>query len=338
MRPAVAPGVAGIISCPRTPVRHWLPLWCAMAATPRAAAAASLATPSASGDSRFPSPVRISAAARAAAFGPRSRTAGQWYREPGRPASRPAVALDRLRQLQHQIEKCDALDALIVGTFMHINWPVRNTRVRLARVEMIKHLWCWLMLDQGKTRTTARFHRGTTGATPGARGMATRWRASRGSLAAWPVCGSGWQATPRSNASFGWLWPPRAEHRAGLSPGRSFPIARRGDCLFCRHFLLRMVFFRAIANAIQAGGERLVGARSEFFFFFFFFFTRRSFSSRAEATFAAAAALAVVSPLFLRFRSGHLVQSSYLALFLDQQNNEHTGRIRPGGIAQSTPA
>src|SRR4051794_10962291 len=74
-------------------------------------------------DSRLPETVRISAAARALRLVPdRERPVRRIARALTTGLS-PSRALDRLRQLQHQIEKCEVLDALI---------DRRERRVKLA--------------------------------------------------------------------------------------------------------------------------------------------------------------------------------------------------------------
>jgi len=70
----------------------------------------------------------------------------------------PSRALDRLRQLQHHVDKCAALDALIDAREKRVKLACPRCRMRLPRVEMIKHLWHehGLTLDQGKARASAR--------------------------------------------------------------------------------------------------------------------------------------------------------------------------------------
>jgi hypothetical protein len=110
------------------------------------------------GDARLPEPARIGAAARALKLVPdRERPVRRIARALTTGLS-PSRALDRLRQLQHQIEKSAALDKLIERREKRVKLACPRCRIRLARVEMIKHLWHehGLMLAQGKTRTTAR--------------------------------------------------------------------------------------------------------------------------------------------------------------------------------------
>lgn len=105
-------------------------------------------------DVRLPLAVRIASAGRILQFIPdralpvrrvvRAITAGL----------SPQKALDRLRQLQHEVEKCDSLDDLIAIRERRLKLSCPRCRVRLPRVEMIEHLWHshGLTVERGKIR------------------------------------------------------------------------------------------------------------------------------------------------------------------------------------------
>jgi hypothetical protein len=109
-------------------------------------------------DARLPTPVRVAAAGRVLRFVPdRRRPVRRVARAltVGLPASR---ALERLRQLQHQLDKSDALDELLELRERHVKLACPRCKVRLPRVEMVKHLWHahGLALENRKTRTPER--------------------------------------------------------------------------------------------------------------------------------------------------------------------------------------
>jgi uncharacterized C2H2 Zn-finger protein len=109
-------------------------------------------------DARVPPPIRISAAARVLRFIPdKPRPVRQVVRALTVDLS-PSRALDLLRQLQHHLEKSSALDELIEARERRVRLVCPRCRVRLARVEMIKHLWHehGLALNRGKTRAAER--------------------------------------------------------------------------------------------------------------------------------------------------------------------------------------
>ncbi|MBA4187291.1 MAG: hypothetical protein C0467_04650 [Planctomycetaceae bacterium] len=67
-------------------------------------------------------------------------------------------ALERLRQVQNQIEACSALDDLIDAREQRVKMACPRCKIRLPRIEMVKHLWHEhrLTLHRRKTRTTSR--------------------------------------------------------------------------------------------------------------------------------------------------------------------------------------
>jgi predicted RNA-binding Zn-ribbon protein involved in translation (DUF1610 family) len=67
----------------------------------------------------------------------------------------PLRALERLRQLQHQLEKSRSLDALIDRKEGRVKMDCPRCGVRLLRIEMLRHLWNdhALVLEHGKVRT-----------------------------------------------------------------------------------------------------------------------------------------------------------------------------------------
>jgi predicted RNA-binding Zn-ribbon protein involved in translation (DUF1610 family) len=109
-------------------------------------------------DARLPPPVRVAAAARVLKFVPDRAVPVRRVTRALTVGLSPSRALDRLRQLQNQIEKCAALDAIIDRREKRVKLACPRCRVRLPRVEMIKHLWHehGLTLDRGKTRTPER--------------------------------------------------------------------------------------------------------------------------------------------------------------------------------------
>ena len=163
-------------------------------------------------------------------------------------------------------------------------------RVRLARVEMIEHLWHehGLMLAHGKTRTTTRFIEELRSNT-GTWGMGNRWKrvVELGGVAGLRK----WLAGDAPIEEVKPMVVAAAEHGAGLCracriPGAVLPLPPP--------LVLMDGRLAGDGYAIQAGGNA-------------WFHTlrvttpatatsvgRRSFSSRAEATFAAAAVLAIV--------------------------------------------
>jgi hypothetical protein len=70
----------------------------------------------------------------------------------------PLRGLERLRQLQHEVERCRALDKLIDRRELRVKLDCPRCGVRLPRMEMVKHLWHdhGLWLDAGKVRSPQR--------------------------------------------------------------------------------------------------------------------------------------------------------------------------------------
>lgn len=109
-------------------------------------------------DAGIPVPIRVGAAARVLQFvhdrpGPVRRII-----RPLIAGLTPSRALDRLRQVQNQIETCEALDALIDERERRVKLVCPRCRERLPRIEMVKHLWHHhgLTLERGKTRDATR--------------------------------------------------------------------------------------------------------------------------------------------------------------------------------------
>jgi hypothetical protein len=105
-------------------------------------------------DARVPPQERVAAAARVLRIIPdRPRPVLRVARAltVGLPPSR---ALERLRQLQNELPTSRALDALIEARERRVKMACPRCRVRLPRVEMVKHLWHehGLSLEKRKTR------------------------------------------------------------------------------------------------------------------------------------------------------------------------------------------
>ncbi len=66
----------------------------------------------------------------------------------------PLRALERLRQLQHQVEKGAALDSLIERRERRVKLDCPRCGVQLTRIDMVKHLWFvhGVFLERGKVR------------------------------------------------------------------------------------------------------------------------------------------------------------------------------------------
>jgi hypothetical protein len=144
----------------------------------------------------IPAPARIAAAARALKVLPdRDRPVRRIARALISGLSR-SQGLDRLRQLQNQVETCAALDRFIDERERRLRLRCPRCRARLPRVEMVKHLWHehGLLLERGKARSaertlevlSARFsetgggaHLDQVGATSGPDGL-RRWLAREG--------------------------------------------------------------------------------------------------------------------------------------------------------------
>src|SRR5207253_1055063 len=70
----------------------------------------------------------------------------------------PLRRLERLRQLQHQLDRSRTLDALIERRERRVKMACPRCGVRLSLPEMVKHLWHThrLFLDRGKVRDPRR--------------------------------------------------------------------------------------------------------------------------------------------------------------------------------------
>src|SRR5262245_37967428 len=106
-------------------------------------------------DADIPVPVRVSSAARALQLLPDRRSPVRRVTRALTAGLSPSRGLDRLRQLQNQVEKCESLDALIERRERRVKLACPRCRVRLTSVEMVKHLWHehGLTLERGRTRT-----------------------------------------------------------------------------------------------------------------------------------------------------------------------------------------
>jgi hypothetical protein len=109
-------------------------------------------------DQNVPAPARLAVAARVLKLvpdrpGPVTRVARAVTQ--GLSRSR---ALERLRQLQSLVEKCDALDALVERRGRRLRLGCPRCRIRLPPVEMVKHLWHehGVFLEDGKIRSVGR--------------------------------------------------------------------------------------------------------------------------------------------------------------------------------------
>lgn len=244
------------------------------------------------GDSRLPEPVRIAAAARALRLVPdRERPVRRIARALTTNLS-PSRALDRLRQLQHQIEKCEALDVLIDRREQRVKLACPRCRIRLTRVEMIKHLWHehGLMLAQGKTRTTARFieeleekHRNTSD------GESLERVVELGGIAGLRK----WLAGDAPIEDVTPLVVAAGEHGAGLCPG-CFAELPAAVLALPPPLLLMNGRLAGDGYAIQVGGNAWFHTLRVTTPATATSVSRRSFSPRAMATFAAAAVLMLV--------------------------------------------
>jgi hypothetical protein len=168
---------------------------------------------------RVPVPVRVATAARVLRAIP-DRVAAV------RPVTRaltrglsPLRGLERLRQLQHQVETNRALDVLIDRREQRVKMDCPRCGVRLPRVEMVKHLWHehGLLLERGKVRAPDRLladwrdeHAATRSTDPLDRAALV---AGEEALRAWlPAADTPAEDTAPQRAA-------AAEHDCGLCPG-----------------------------------------------------------------------------------------------------------------------
>src|SRR5262249_59602430 len=105
-------------------------------------------------DRTIPAPVRVVAAARLLRDLPDKADAVRGVVKSITVGLSPLRALERLRHLQHQVEKGRVLDVLIERREQRVKMDCPRCGVRLPRVEMVKHLWHAhrLFLDRGKVR------------------------------------------------------------------------------------------------------------------------------------------------------------------------------------------
>jgi hypothetical protein len=170
-------------------------------------------------DPAIPVPVRVSAAARVLRFVPDRRGPVRRVTRALTAGLSPSRGLDRLRQLQNQVEKCAALDALIDTRERRVKLLCPRCRVRLPRVEMVKHLWHehGLSLERGRTRTLRRLIEDLQArfTVTGEPGLLDRVAALAGpaGLRRW-IAGEEPQAEEVAP-----LLAAAAEHGAGLCPG-----------------------------------------------------------------------------------------------------------------------
>lgn len=169
-------------------------------------------------DRKIPPSVRVSAAARVLRSVPDRL-------EAVRPVTRaltarlsPARGLERLRQLQHQIETCDTLDTLIERREQRVKMDCPRCGLRLPRVAMVKHLWHEhaLFLEQGKVRSPRRVLEAVEAALAASRDTTLLDRAS---VLANPQAMRAWVAAsdpPADDTAA--LREMAAEHDAGLCP------------------------------------------------------------------------------------------------------------------------
>lgn len=170
-------------------------------------------------DRRVPIAVRVAAAARLIRAVPdRIATVRPITRavSAGLP---PIRGLERLRQLQHEVEHSKALDRLIDRRELRVKMDCPRCGVRLPRVDMVKHLWHdhGLWLEAGKVRSPQRAAEELQAEFAGGRSPDPIDRAA---LLAGPAGLRGWLANADTPAED--LAPFRAAaegHRAGLCPG-----------------------------------------------------------------------------------------------------------------------
>src|SRR5262249_31872720 len=153
----------------------------------------------------------------------------------------PLRALERLRHLQHQVEKGRVLDVLIERREQRVKMDCPRCGVRLPRVEMVKHLWHAhrLFLDRGKVRDPDRLaedRRAEFAATgdPSALDWAVLLARPRGART--PRAGRGAPAPPAGRGPPPRGGPPPRTATPGSAPGASpscpnrSPRSRRRSC------------------------------------------------------------------------------------------------------------
>ena len=188
--------------------------------------------------------------------------------------------LDRLRQLEHQLEKSRALDVLIARRERRVKMDCPRCGVRLPRVEMVKHLWHEhaLTLEKGKIRGVERAV-GELKAAHAAGGEVAPL--DRGFLLAGPVARRAWVASSEPTADETAALRAAAQERgAGLCPGCFTELAApspplppplaladgrlAGDGYEVRvggSEWVRTVTASTPSGRAKAGGERVLGPR-----------------------------------------------------------------------------
>ena len=130
----------------------------------------------------------------------------------------PVRGLERLRRLQHQVERCGSLDQLIDRREQRVKLVCPRCKTRLPRMVMVRHLWYvhGLFLEDGKVRGPERIAEQLIAAHAATRDTTLLDRAS---LLADPGLLRAWAAATEPRADD--LAPLRAaaaEHDCGLCP------------------------------------------------------------------------------------------------------------------------
>ncbi|MDB5310583.1 MAG: hypothetical protein JWO38_4785 [Gemmataceae bacterium] len=170
-------------------------------------------------DRKMPPVVRVAAAARALRALPDRLESAKTVARALTAGLSPLRGLERLRQLQHQLDKSRGLDALIERREQRVKMDCPRCGVRLPRMAMVRHLWHehGLLMERGKVRGLQRTveelqadHAATHDTTA----------LDRAAILVDPAALRGWTAATDPPADD--LAPLRAaaeEHRAGLCPG-----------------------------------------------------------------------------------------------------------------------
>ncbi|HUR54642.1 MAG TPA: hypothetical protein VMZ71_10955, partial [Gemmataceae bacterium] len=231
-------------------------------------------------DRKIPSITRVLAAAKVLRGKPDRRSA---VRPVVRALTRSMSlvrGLDRLRQLEHQMEKSRALDVLIARRERRVKMDCPRCGVRLPQIEMVKHLWHEhaLTLQMGKIRGTERAI-GELKAAHAATGETDPL--DRGFLLAGPVARRAWVASSEPTADETAALRAAAQDRdAGLCPGCFAelpapvpplppPLALAGGRLAGDGYEVRVggsewvrtVIVTTPSGKQKAGGERVLGPR-----------------------------------------------------------------------------
>lgn len=170
-------------------------------------------------DRTIPATVRVHAAARALTSLPDRPQAVMSIARPLTAGLSPLRRLERLRQLQHQVEQSKSLDAILERRELRLKMDCPRCGQRFPREAMVRHLWHehGLMLEHGKVRSPRRTVEELT-----AEHAATRDTTvlDRTSLLADPTALRSWVAVSDPAAEdVEPLLAVAAEHRAGLCSG-----------------------------------------------------------------------------------------------------------------------